>query len=64
MREDLPKIPIIDDPLFRSIATGYNSNNESWEILEYLGDRVLTSCLLKIAGPRYIQRYKPKHIEM
>ncbi|CAG8683299.1 16101_t:CDS:2 [Racocetra fulgida] len=48
MREDLPKIPIIYDLLFGRIATGYHSNNESWEILEYLEDIV----------------YEPKHIEM
>ncbi|CAG8824421.1 4297_t:CDS:1, partial [Gigaspora rosea] len=31
-------------------------------ILEYLGDRVLTSCLLKISGPRYLKKYEAKDI--
>ncbi|CAG8535263.1 13730_t:CDS:2 [Dentiscutata erythropus] len=45
------------------LVNGYCSNNESWEALEYLGDRVLTSCLLKIAGPRYIKIYKAQEIK-
>lgn len=61
-REDLPALPIISEQSFSIIAVGYRSNNKIWEILEYLGDRVLTSCLLKISGPRYLKKYEAKDI--
>ncbi|KAF0558418.1 ribonuclease 3 [Gigaspora margarita] len=61
-REDLPALPIISDEYFSKIAVGYRSNNVIWERLEYLGDRVLTSCLLKISGPRYLNKYQAKDI--
>ncbi|CAG8697304.1 45052_t:CDS:2 [Gigaspora margarita] len=44
------------------LKNGYRSNNVIWEKLEYLGDRVLTSCLLKISGPRYLNKYQAKDI--
>ncbi|CAG8585320.1 16628_t:CDS:2 [Cetraspora pellucida] len=43
MRSDLPEIPKIHDSLFANMTTGFHSDNEAWEILEYLEDRVLTS---------------------
>ncbi|CAG8546956.1 11690_t:CDS:2 [Racocetra fulgida] len=56
-RNDLNAIPPINDSLFAAMATGYCSYNDSWEILEYLGDRVIVSCLFKVAKSRYLSLY-------
>ncbi|CAG8675397.1 31402_t:CDS:2, partial [Gigaspora margarita] len=60
LEKDLPALPIISEIYFSIIAVGYRSSNKIWEILEYLGDIVLTSCLLKFSGPRYLQKYEAK----
>ncbi|CAG8713651.1 27984_t:CDS:2 [Dentiscutata erythropus] len=62
LRTDLPPIPLITDETFYAMATGYHSFNEQWEALEFLGDRVLTSCLLKFAKKRYESKYCSKEI--
>ncbi|RIB07322.1 hypothetical protein C2G38_2252690 [Gigaspora rosea] len=62
LRTDLPKIPEIEDPYFSQMAVGYRLFNKQWEALEYLGDRVLTSCLLKVAKNRYEANYCSKDI--
>ncbi|CAG8572358.1 13129_t:CDS:2 [Cetraspora pellucida] len=62
LRTDLPPIPPIDDPCFATMAVGYHSHNDQWETLEFLGDRVLTSCLLKLAKSRYSTKYCTKEI--
>ncbi|CAG8803389.1 10545_t:CDS:2, partial [Racocetra persica] len=62
LRTDLPPIPPIDDPCLAKMAVGYHSHNDQWETLEFLGDRVLTSCLLKLAKSRYGSKYCSKEI--
>ncbi|CAG8725009.1 36193_t:CDS:2, partial [Gigaspora margarita] len=62
LRTDLPPIPPILDPCFASMAVGYRDFNKQWEALEFLGDRVLTSCLLKVAKNRYAAKYCSKDI--
>ncbi|KAF0364516.1 ribonuclease 3 [Gigaspora margarita] len=62
LRTDLPPIPPILDPCFASMAVGYRDFNKQWEALEFLGDRVLTCCLLKVAKNRYAAKYCEKDI--
>ncbi|CAG8701688.1 22818_t:CDS:2 [Cetraspora pellucida] len=62
-RNDLKAIPPINDTLFAAMAIGYYSYNESWEALEYLGDRVIESCLFKVAKSRYLSLYSADDIK-
>ncbi|CAG8472296.1 25674_t:CDS:2 [Racocetra persica] len=61
-RNDLKVIPPINDSLFAAMSTGYCSYNDSWEILEYLGDRVIVSCLFNVAKSRYLSLYSANDI--
>ncbi|CAG8772083.1 4603_t:CDS:2, partial [Dentiscutata erythropus] len=55
LRLDLPSVPRIQDSLFMTMVTCCHLYKKSWETLEFLGDRAITFCLWKIAGPKYLQ---------
>ncbi|CAG8737004.1 7540_t:CDS:2 [Gigaspora margarita] len=57
LRQDLPPVPKIHDSLFAEMATCRPLHKKSWETLEFLGDRVLMSCLFKISEPKYLQKH-------
>ncbi|CAG8675252.1 25762_t:CDS:2 [Dentiscutata erythropus] len=64
LRQELPPVPRIQDSLFNKMATSRQLYKESWEALEFVGDRVITSCLLKIAEQKYIKRHTASIIRL
>ncbi|KAF0533349.1 ribonuclease 3 [Gigaspora margarita] len=52
-----PPVPEIQDPLFKKLATCCHLYKGAWETLEFLGDRIITSCIWKIAEPKYLKKY-------